>query len=432
MARLSTGRGSWNIPGMRWMLLLLAAAACSKRPENGSAAPEPAEPGGSPAAPSDPGPDDDAGEPGVPDPPPPDPPGDPALVKVPAQLALLVELKKVNGELNRPVGLEAAPGSGTIWVVEQVGRLRILRDGALVRRPALDIQRQVSRASEQGLLGLAFHPRFAANRKLYVHYTDGGGDTTIVEYQVAAGDPEQVDLTTARKLFELKQPFANHNGGYLEFAPDGKLYVGLGDGGAGGDPFKAGQDDRNLLAKMLRFDVDAPGKPEPEIVAKGLRNPWRYDFDDRTGDVYIADVGQDKYEEVDVVAAADLAGANFGWNVMEGNHCFQPRRGCDRTGLVLPVVEYPRREGCSITGGEVYQGKALPELDRVYFYADFCTGLVRSFRWSAATGIRDHWDWSDALNPGRRIKNISAFGHDAGGELYLLSLDGDVYKLQRR
>jgi len=343
-------------------------------------------------------------------------------------------LRKVASGLERPVGLEVAPGdaSGRLWVVEQLGRLRLLRGGSVTARPAFDIQRQVSRGNEQGLLGLAFHPRFADDRRLYVDYTDASGDTHVVEYQVAAADPDRVDLATAREIFSTAQPFANHNGGYLEFGPDGELWVGLGDGGAGGDPFGNGQADGKLLAKMLRFDVDQPGRPEPERMAKGLRNPWRYDFDDRTGDLYIADVGQNKYEEIDVVAAADIAGSNFGWNIMEGLHCFEPERGCDRTGLVLPVVEYPHAEGCSVTGGEVYHGAALPALDGVYFYADFCTGLVRSLRWSKGGGVRDHWDWSDALNPGRRIKNVSAFGHDAAGELYLVSLDGDIYRLEAR
>ncbi|HTM20010.1 MAG TPA: PQQ-dependent sugar dehydrogenase [Kofleriaceae bacterium] len=409
---------------MRWIALALAVlGACGRKADTGSPpAPDPGDSPGQPAPPS-------AAEPEAPP-----PSGSAALVPVPATVAAKVALTDLGVDLRNPVGLEVAPGdrSGRLWVVEQIGRLRIVRGGAVVDRPALDIQRQVSRASEQGLLGLAFHPRFADNRKLYIDYTDAQGNTHVVEYQVAAADAEQVDLGSAREIVAIEQPFANHNGGYLEFGPDGKLYAGTGDGGAGGDPFDNAQHGERLLGKMLRFDVDAPGKPAAEVVARGLRNPWRYDFDDASGDLYIADVGQDRFEEIDVIALADLPGANFGWRLMEAGHCFKPASGCDRTGLQLPVVEYPHKEGCSITGGEVYQGKALPDLDRVYFYADFCTGLIRSLRWSRAGGVRDHWDWSDALNPGRRIKNISAFGHDAAGELYLLSLDGDVFRLGAR
>jgi glucose/arabinose dehydrogenase len=250
----------------------------------------------------------------------------------------------------------------------------------------------------------------------------------VLEYRVSETDPEKVDMSTARPIFELEQPFSNHNGGYLQFGPDGKLYVGTGDGGAAGDPLGAGQDDKNLLAKMLRFDVDAED-PRPDIVSKGLRNPWRYDFDSKTGDLYIADVGQNKYEFIYVVAADDLYGHNFGWNVVEGNRCFKSK-SCEQSGFTPAVIEYDHGTGCSITGGVVYRGKAIPELDGAYFYADYCTAILRSFRWTR-DGVRQHWSWNTALDPKKRLREISAFGTDKDGELYILSLQGDIYKLVR-
>jgi len=239
-----------------------------------------------------------------------------------------------------------------------------------------------------------------------------------------------------REILFLEQPYPNHNGGHLVFGPDGKLYAGFGDGGDRMDPHGNGQNRSALLAKMLRLDVDAgggKGKPRPEIVMLGLRNPWRYSFDRKTGDLYIGDVGQDHWEEIDVVAAADVGkGKNFGWNVVEGmGHCAR-KKGCDQTGLVPPVAEYNHEtgEGCSVTGGFVYRGKAIPELDGAYFYADYCTALIRSFRWKAGK-IVDHWDWRPTLDPKEKLAKLASWGEDEGGELYLVSLDGTVLKLVR-
>ena len=358
------------------------------------------------------------------------PPPSETLGAPPLALAASLRLATVASGLERPVALIAAPGDPRrrLFIVEQPGRIRVLERGALAPKPALDLVGTLARGNEQGLLGLAFHPGFATNRKLYVDYTDVGGDTHVVEYQLAA-DADAIDPATAREVFTTRQPYSNHNGGDLVFGPDGRLWIGLGDGGAAGDPHGAGQDDRNLLAKMLRLDVDTPGA-RPVIVAKGLRNPWRYAFDRATGDLYIGDVGQNLWESVFVVPADHVTGHNFGWSVAEGRHCYDAER-CDRGAFTPPVADYAHDVGCSITGGEVYRGKAIPALDGVYFYADFCTAIIRSFRW-AKDGIRDHWEWKPALDPDGTLAQLSSFGVDHDGELYLLSLGGDVYRLEPR
>ena len=356
-------------------------------------------------------------------------------VRPPEGLARAIELKVVATGLRRPVALETPPNEpapengGRLFVVEQHrGTVRIVRAGKPTSVPFLNLGKRVSRGNEQGLLGLAFHPQYDSNRKLYVNYTAKSGATHVVEFQASASNSDVVDPKSERELFVLRQPFSNHNGGDLEFGPDGLLYVGTGDGGAGGDPLKAGQSRTALLAKMLRFDVNL-AKPKPEIVQIGLRNPWRYCFDSKTGDLYIGDVGQEKYEEVHVVAKDDIQGHNFGWNIMEGRHCYDPPRSCDTKGLTLPVVEYNHSTGCSIAGGEVYRGTKLPELDGMYFYSDLCKPIIRSFRWTAAK-VSDHWDWTLPAKP--PLADVTSFGVDAQGELYILSLKGVVYRFARR
>jgi glucose/arabinose dehydrogenase len=341
----------------------------------------------------------------------------------PPEVASSVGLERVVTGLRMPVALTFAPGDAErrLFVVEKIGYVQVLRGGKLNARPFLDVHDRVSGATEQGLLGLAFHPQFAKNGRFYVNYTDRKGDTRVVEFDRAYHE---------RELLFVKQPFNNHNGGDLVFGPDGKLYVGLGDGGWANDPFGNGQDPDALLAKMLRLDVEQPGRPKVEIVARGLRNPWRYAFDRKSGDLYIADVGQDRWEEIDVVPAGTLEGRNFGWKIMEGLHC-RSGRSCDRRGLALPVVEYNHKAGCSITGGFVYRGKALPLLDGAYFYADYCTALVRSFRWKSGS-VTDAWDWRATLDPEQQLANISSFGEDADGEMYIVSLDGVVWALRPR
>jgi glucose/arabinose dehydrogenase len=352
------------------------------------------------------------------------------LTAVPKGTASLVKLERVARGLDSPLALEAAPGdgSGRLFVVERGGRIRILRGGRVDPEPFLDLGKRVSRNhDERGLLGLAFHPDFARNRRFYVNFTDRGGDTRVIELKVDPDDPDRADPATERAIFGLDQPYANHNGGGIEFGRDGKLWIGTGDGGAAGDPKKAGQDRKQLLAKMLRVDVDA-ARPAVEIMQVGLRNPWRFAFDPATGDLYIGDVGQDRWEEIDVVPAGALRGANLGWSQMEGAHCY--RKGCAPGRYLAPAVEYDHKTGCSVTGGEVYRGKAIPELDGVYFYADYCTAIVRSFRW-ARGAVYQHWNWKPVLDPEFKLSTIASFGTDSDGELYVVTLDGAIYKLVR-
>ncbi|HEY0715618.1 MAG TPA: PQQ-dependent sugar dehydrogenase, partial [Polyangia bacterium] len=283
---------------------------------------------------------------------------------------------------------------------------------------------------EQGLLGLAFHPRYRDNGRFFIHYTDPVGDTRVVEYKVDPRDPDRAQPTPVREVLHVDQPHGNHNAGNLEFGPDGKLYVLLGDGGSADDPHLNGQGTQTLLAKMLRIDVDAADL-KPVVLGTGLRNPWRYSFDRRTGDLYIADVGQNVYEWVHFVPRADLNGPhNFGWSVREGNHCFKAD-SCNGTSMRDAIVEYPHSEGCSITGGYVYRGKALPALQGHYFYSDYCTALLRSFRVKDGKAV-DVWDWKAALDPDSRLAKISAFGEDQAGELYVVTHEGPIYKFVKR
>jgi glucose/arabinose dehydrogenase len=361
------------------------------------------------------------------------PPEPVALSEPPAELAGAVKLERIARRLRRPVQIAAAPGDGArLFIVEEGGRILILRDGAVQAQPFADLSAWVARRhEEQGLLGLAFHPRFADNGKLYLNYTARkDGATHVDELRVDAADPDRVDLATRRRLLRIEQPWANHNGGGLAFGPDGKLYIGMGDGGAAGDPRGNAQNVDSLLGKMLRMDVDAD-EPAAAIVSVGLRNPWRYAFDRETGDLYIADVGQDKWEFVFAVAAGEIDGKNFGWNRTEGFACFPPGDDCDRAGITPPIMAYDHDTGCSITGGFVYRGKAIPALHGHYFFADFCTGLLRSLRWENGR-VTALWNWKPALDPDSKLATISSFGEDADGELYLVSLDGVIWKLVPR
>ena len=368
------------------------------------------------------------------------PPGDDKLVDAPAELADKLELVQVARNLSRPVLLVVAPGDARkrMFIVEQhAGRIRILENGKLLHQPFFTIDKKISTGNEQGLLGLAFHPKFAENGRLFVNYTEADKDTHIVEYKVSAQNADAVDMTTAREIIEIDQPYSNHNGGHIVFGPDGKLYTGMGDGGSAGDPQRNGQNPKALLAKILRFDVDAQ-TPAPEIVHMGVRNPWRFSFDPVGGALYIGDVGQNLWEYVFVASSTDGVAHNFGWNIVEGNHCYEAKT-CDKAAFTPPVAEYPHDEGCSITGGFVYRGKALPELAGRYFYADYCTGLLRSFKWTydpssqrAPGWIREHWDWKRAIDRKAVLSQISSFGVDHDGELYIVELTGEIYKLARR
>jgi glucose/arabinose dehydrogenase len=326
-----------------------------------------------------------------------------------------------------------------LFVVEQRGRIRVLRGGTVAATPFLDITDRVgSSNTEQGLLGLAFHPRFSENGRFFVNYTDRSGDTHIAEFRASAG-ADTVDPGTERTLFVQDQPFVNHNGGGVAFGGDGFLYIGLGDGGSAGDPLGSGQDLGSLLGKLLRIDVDR-GQPyaipadnplvsvtgaRPEIWAYGLRNPWRFAFDRVTGDLLIADVGQGAVEEVDAEPAPRHGGQNYGWNITEGSRCFSPASGCPTTGITFPVVEYSHGEGCSITGGVVYRGCRMPGYAGTYFYGDYCSGFVRSFRLEGGRAV----DLRDLTSQLGTRRNLSSFGTDADGEVYMLELGGNVYEI---
>ena len=342
--------------------------------------------------------------------------------------------------LSGPLDLQVAPGDRSrLFVVEQPGRIRVIRDGVLVATPFLDISGRISSGGERGLLGLAFHPGYAQNGRFFVNYTDGSGHTHIAEFRGNPGT-DAADAGSERLVLFVTQPFSNHNGGGLAFGRDGMLYIGLGDGGGANDPLRNGQSLLTFLGKILRLDVDRaspyavpadnPFLSTPaalrEIWAYGLRNPWRFAFDRATGDLFIADVGQNQWEEIDVGLASRRGGENYGWNITEGNHCFQPAVGCPLAGITLPVVEYSHGEGCSVTGGVVYRGCRLPGYAGTYFYADYCTGFVRSFRLEGGRAV-DPRDWTAAL--GRGLDRPTSFGVDADGEAYIVDQDGEVYRI---
>jgi glucose/arabinose dehydrogenase len=352
--------------------------------------------------------------------------------------ALRIDLQVAASGLHEPVDIaNAADGTGRLFIVEKAGRIRVLQDGELSSVPFLDITGRVgSGGSEQGLLGLVFHPDYVHNGFFFVNYTDRQGDTVISRF-VVGSDPEQADPSSEVVILTVAQPAANHNGGQLAFGPDGLLYAGLGDGGRAGDPFGNGQNTQTLLGKMLRLDVDH-GQPyavpasnpfagssgfRPEIWATGLRNPWRFSFDRSTGDLYIADVGQNEYEEIDYEPAGSQGGENYGWSTMEGMHCYPASEACDRAGLTLPVAEYDHSQGCSVTGGYVYRGQQFPSLDGIYLFSDYCSGRI----WALARGEQGQWRMAEV---GRANIEPSSFGEDESGELYLADLQGgQLYKI---
>ncbi len=309
---------------------------------------------------------------------------------------------------------------GRLYVVEQPGRIRVLVNGKLRAQPFLDIHDQVVSGGEQGLLSVAFHPGYAKNHRFYVDYTDVNGDTRVVEYRSngTVGLPK-----TARQLLFVKQPYANHNGGQLQFGPDGKLYVGMGDGGSGGDPQNHAQDLSSRLGKLLTIDVNAK-KPRVTIAGYGLRNPWRFSFDRATGDLLIGDVGQGAWEELDrsTRAGGGGRGVNYGWRILEGLGCGIPPSGCTTKGMTLPLAVYSHALGCSVTGGYVYRGSAIPVLRGGYVFADYCSGEVWVVPASAGA-------------PASKMRLldtnllISSFGENARGELLVTDLNGRVYRI---
>ena len=330
----------------------------------------------------------------------------------------------------------AGDGSGRLFVTEQKGRILIVRNNTVRKNPFLDIQDRVSCCGERGLLSAAFPPGFSKKNHFYVNYTNRSGDTVIARYRVTK-DPDVVDSKSEEILLTIEQPYANHNGGQLAFGPDGYLYIGTGDGGSAGDPFNNGQRTNTLLGKILRIDVESGiipyGIPQnnpfiqkkgyrPEIWAYGLRNPWRFSFDRKTGDLYIADVGQNKYEEVNFQPVSSRGGENYGWNILEGDHCFRSRR-CDRTGTVLPVAEYDHSEGCSITGGIVYRGSEFKGMRGIYLYGDYCSGRIWGLRRSGGF-------WKNAPLLDTKM-SISTFGEDEVGNIYVADYStGKIYKIE--
>lgn len=347
-----------------------------------------------------------------------------------------LELTEVASGFDRPLDLTAPPGDDRLFVVEQTGRIRIVRDGEVLAEPFLDLSDRTQAQGERGLLGLAFHPDYAANGRFFVNYTDPGGTTRIEEYRVGAA-PDVADAASGVELLSIAQPFGNHNGGGLAFGPDGMLYVGTGDGGSGGDPHGHGQNVETLLGGLLRLDVSVPGearippdnpfagRPDEgreELWAWGLRNPWRFSFDLAEGLLYVADVGQNRWEEVNV-QAADAPGRNYGWAIMEGPECFGAAT-CDTVGLVEPVLAYRTGvEGCAVIGGHVYRGSRIPGLEGTYLYSDFCRGWLRSFRFEGGEAL-EPFEW-----PVRDVGAVLSMGEDAEGELYLLAQGGGVFRI---
>ena len=363
--------------------------------------------------------------------------GDPTGAN-PPPVAVDVHLEPVAAGLNFPVLVTSAPGDASrLFVVEKGGTVRVIKNGTLLPTPFIDLRGRVTTGSEQGLLGLAFHP---TDGRVVLSFTvpgaTGGGRSQVSTFRPGL-NPDVLDPATEQLVITVDQPYANHNGGHVAFGPDGYLYVGFGDGGSGGDPQGHGQDRTDLLGSLLRLDLDH-GLPytipatnpfvgqagmRGELWNWGLRNPWRFSFDRATGDLYIADVGQNAWEEVDVQPATSARGENYGWAIMEGNHCYG-RNSCNKTGLVLPVTEYGHGDGCSITGGYVYRGQAIPELAGTYFYGDYCDGWIRSFvyRNGAATSPSS-WPTLDTK------QRITSFGEDAAGEIYVVLANGSIYRI---
>lgn len=348
-----------------------------------------------------------------------------------------IELERVTGGVLNPVAITHA-GDSRLFITLQDGRIVIWNGTQLLAQPFLDIRNRVLSGGERGLLSVAFHPQYAQNGLFFVDYTNTVGDTVIARFNVSPTDPNRADPNSFVHLMTIQQPFANHNGGQLAFGPDGYLYIGMGDGGSGGDPGNRAQNLLDLLGKILRIDVNAPTYTVPpsnpfvgqsskrnEIWAYGLRNPWRFSFDRATGDLWIADVGQGSWEEIDFQPATSIGGENYGWRKMEGTHCFNPTSNCSEPGFVMPIAEYSHSGGaCSATGGYVYRGGRSPRLHGTYLFGDYCNGVIRGTFRDATTGVATTRVLLDTP------LTISTFGEDMNGELYVADYNnGVLYRL---
>lgn len=345
-----------------------------------------------------------------------------------------------------PVFVTSPPGDARLFVVEKPGVIRIIANGQVLDTAFLDISDRIpslfGEDDERGLLGLAFHPDYAANGRFYVFYSvavGGAKDLEVVDEFLVSADPNVADPASDTRVLEMPDFAGNHNGGMIAFGPDdGFLYIAHGDGGGGGDPEEYGQTTNELYGNILRIDVTtlpytipasnpfAAGGGEPEIWSYGLRNPWRFSFDRETSDMYIGDVGQNAVEEIDVEPASSPGGVNYGWNDMEGSECFDPANGCQTAGRTLPVYEYSHASGgCTVIGGYVYRGCAMPGYQGTYFFGDYCSSWVRSFRWDGAGGFTDELNWDNLAT-----NNIVSFGEDRAGELYIVQQSpGTIYKI---
>jgi glucose/arabinose dehydrogenase len=376
-----------------------------------------------------------------------------AATAVPAQSQALQATLYQTG-FSQPVLAVSPPGDLTrLFVVEQTGRIRIIKNGTTLATPFINLGPAsggglglTNSSGERGLLGLAFHPNYATNGFFYVNYTATSNGATIVRrYTVSGGNADVADTTTGLTLLTIAQPFSNHNGGCIHFGPDGKLYIGMGDGGSGNDPNNAGQTPTTLLGKMLRIDVDLPAPYIPadnpyatstsvlrEIWHFGVRNPWRFSFDRQTGDMYIGDVGQNAVEEISFQPAG-VGNLNYGWRCMEGNNCTGLSGcTCNSIALTMPIQTYTHSQGCSVTGGFVYRGTQICGLQGTYFYADYCTTNIWSFKYVGGA-VTQFTNRTTELEPAGTptINNIAGFGEDAAGELYILDhADGEIYRIQ--
>ena len=361
----------------------------------------------------------------------------------------------------KPLFITSYPtDSNLLYVVEQAGRIIVIENGEKLKRPFLDIKKQVVNPNrpgdERGLLGFAFHPNHTKNGKFYINYMNNDGYTVVSEFTVK--NKQRANHSSERILFDLKQPFSNHNGGHMAFGPDGYLYISIGDGGKSGDPNNAGQDLNTIFGKVIRIDVNQTpyGIPKSnpyygqenkrgEIWAWGLRNVWRFSFDRKNGDIFYGDVGQNKWEEINYEPAKSKGGVNYGWRIMEARHCYNPEDNCNESGLTQPILEYPNDanymrtltgmdqpdvDGCSVTGGYVYRGKKIKGLQGTYLFGDYCSGNVWSFKVENGKAV-EFQNRTEEINlaEGEFTNYISSFGEDADGELYIIDYNGGVYKI---